>query len=188
MLAEQSGGGYFLDLGSHALDLFDFLLGPIEEVHGAAAHLALPCEVEDAVVMHCRFRHPLACHGAMGMAGWNFAANDLEDAIEITGTRGRITLSLFGDDPVVLTTAAGVETFQRPNPPHIQQPLIQSIVEQLHGRDTCPSTGESAARTTWVMDQVLHDYYGGRDDEFWTRPESWPGRRKCASTLDAGSC
>ncbi len=27
------------------------------------------------------------------------------------------------------------------------------------------------------MDQVLASYYGGRDDAFWTRPETWPGRR-----------
>lgn len=172
VLAEQSGGGYLLDLGAHALDIFDFLLGPIEQVHGAAANLASPYDVEDAAAMHCHFR----C-GALGVAGWNFAADDLEDAIEITGTHGRITVSLFGDDPVILRTAAGVETFQRPNPPHIQQPLIQSIVDQLHGCGACPSTGDSAARTTWVMDQVLGDYYGGRDDDFWTRPESWPGRR-----------
>ncbi len=172
LLAEQSGGGHFLDLASHALDIFDFLLGPIEQVHGAAANLASACDVEDAVTMHCRFR----C-GALGVAGWNFAAADQEDAIAITGTLGKITLTVFGNDPVVLTTAAGVETFERPNPPHIQQPLIQCIVDQLHGRDACPSTGESAARTTWVMDLVLSDYYGGREDHFWTRPKTWPGRR-----------
>jgi predicted dehydrogenase len=170
--AEQSGGGHFLDLGSHALDIFDLLLGPIEQVHGTAANLAAACDVEDAVTMHCRFRS-----GAMGVAACNFAAFDLEDAIEITGTLGKITLSVFGNDPVVLTTATGAETFDRPNPPHVQQPLIQTIVDQLHGCGACPSTGESAARTTWVMDQVLSDYYGGREDAFWTRPDSWPGRK-----------
>jgi predicted dehydrogenase len=180
--AEQSGGGHFLDLGSHALDIFDYILGPIEEVHGAAVKLSgcksesgnLPavCDVEDGVAMHCRF----AC-GAMGIAAWNFAAYDLEDTISIAGTLGKITLSVFGNEPVTLATAAGVETFDRPNPPHIQQPLIQSMVDELSGRGTSPSTGESAARTTRVMDQVLADYYGGRDDAFWTRPETWPGRK-----------
>ena len=174
LLAEQSGGGHFLDLGSHALDIFDFLFGPIEQGPRTAANLAPPaCDVEDAVGDAL----PLSRRRGMGVAGWNFAAADSEDAIAISGTLGKITLSVFGNDPVVLTTAAGVETFDRPNPPHIQQPLIQSIVDQLQGRGACPSTGESAARTTWVMDQVLSDYYGGREDAFWTRPKSWPGRK-----------
>jgi hypothetical protein len=25
------------------------------------------------------------------------------------------------------------------------------------------------------MDRVLDDYYGGRQDAFWLRPETWPG-------------
>jgi hypothetical protein len=65
----------------------------------------------------------------------------------------------------------------RPNPPHVQQPLIQTVVDDLLGRGTCPSTGESARRTSRVMDTVLSAYYGGRDDEFWRRPDTWPGRR-----------
>jgi len=27
-----------------------------------------------------------------------------------------------------------------------------------------------------VLDVALGSYYGGREDEYWARPESWPGR------------
>jgi len=64
-----------------------------------------------------------------------------------------------------------------PNPPHVQQPLIQTIVDEMLGRGTCPSSGRSAARTAAVMDAVLEGYYGGREDAFWERPAFWPGRR-----------
>jgi hypothetical protein len=56
--------------------------------------------------------------------------------------------------------------------------MIQSVVDDLLGRAACPSTGESARRTSRIMDQVLAGYYGGRDDAFWQRPESWSGRRQ----------
>jgi predicted dehydrogenase len=172
-LAEHSGGGLFMDLGSHALDILDFLLGPIEYVEGKAANLASPHDVEDAVAMHFRFPG-----GALGTAAWNFAAAAREDVLEITGTSGKVAMSLFGNDPVRLVAAdTGEEIFDLPNPPHIQQPLIQTIVDQLHGRGQCPSTGESAARTAQVMDTALSAYYGGRSDGFWNRPQSWPGRR-----------
>ena len=32
---------------------------------------------------------------------------------------------------------------------------IQSIVDALNGAGECPSTGASAARTSWVMDEML---------------------------------
>jgi len=56
---------------------------------------------------------------------------------------------------------------------HIQQPLIQTIVNALSQQGTCPSTGASALRTARVMDMVLDRYYGGRADAFWRRPATW---------------
>ena len=53
-------------------------------------------------------------------------------------------------------------SFDLPNPLHIQQPLIQTIVDELHGKGLCPSTGVTASRTALVMDTVLNGFYGGR--------------------------
>ena len=44
--------------------------------------------------------------------------------------------------------------------PHVHQPLIQTIVDELLGGGTCSSTGETGARTSWVMDRCLTNYYG----------------------------
>ncbi len=172
LVAEHAGGGLFLDLGCHTLDILDFICGPLQEVSGTAANIASSCSVEDAVAM--QFRTPV---GALGTASWNFAAGVNEDIIEIIGTEGRIALSTFGNEAVGLETAQGRQQFDLPNPPHIQQPLIQTIVDALHGRGSCPSTGISAARTSRVIDSVLSSYYGFREDAFWTRPQTWPGRR-----------
>ena len=46
------------------------------------------------------------------------------------------------------------------NPPHVHQPLIQTIVDELRGRGRCESTGESGARASWVMDRLLERYRG----------------------------
>jgi hypothetical protein len=35
--------------------------------------------------------------------------------------------------------------------------MVQSIVDELNGRGRCASTGESAARTAWVMDRILDE-------------------------------
>jgi predicted dehydrogenase len=177
--AEIGGAGLFLDLASHTLDVIDYLLGPLRDVGGVAANLASPYDVEDGVAMHFRAG---AGRGAVGTGMWNFAAARGEDRVEITGTDGRIVMSTFGNEPVRFEDAGGKpELFDLPNPEHVQQLLIQTIVDELLGRAPrghCPSTGESAARTSKVMDDVLSGYYDGRDDAFWTRPETWPGRQR----------
>ena len=46
------------------------------------------------------------------------------------------------------------------DPPHVHQPLIQTIVDEMNGKGKCPSTGESGSRTARVMDQILGEFYG----------------------------
>lgn len=175
--AAVSGGGLFMDLGSHNLDILDFLLGQISQVEGVAANVASDYDVEDTVAMSF-----ITSSGVPGCASWNFASAVSEDLMEVAGTEGRLLLSTFGNEPVRLESGSGVESFNLPNPPHVHQPLIQTIVDEISGRGECPSTGESALRTARVMDQVVDAYYGGRHDVFWERPDTWPGRRTASSS------
>lgn len=169
--AGQAGGGLFLDLASHLLDVFDFLFGPLEQVAGVAKNVATPAiQVEDSVSMS------FLTAGVPASASWNFASFSRADRIEIFGTQGKISLSCFGDDDVRLELPTGLQTFNGKKPPHVHQGLVQTIVDELRGQGSALSTGASALRTMEVMDTVLNDYYGGRDDDFWNRPQTWPKR------------
>jgi hypothetical protein len=67
-------------------------------------------------------------------------------------------------------------SFDIPHPPHIAQPMIQSVVNALRGTGTCASTGETAERTQAAIDAILLPYYGEREDGFWSRP--WAGHTR----------
>jgi predicted dehydrogenase len=165
---EQSGGGLLLDLGGHTLDILDWLLGEFTEFGGSASNFSSNV-VEDAVSLHFK-----TSRSAVGTASWNFAGASKEDLLTIDGTEGRVLLSTFDED-LRIETKAGREELTIPNPLHVQQPLVQSIVDELLGRGVCPSTGETAARTSRVMDAALAAYYGGRADAFWTRARARRG-------------
>jgi predicted dehydrogenase len=171
--AEHSGGGLFLDLGSHTLDILDFILGPLEDATGDARNVASPYDVEDTVALQFRTRT-----GALGIAHWNFASGVHTDEIAIAGDRGEVRLATFGDDPIEVTIDGAIERLELPNPKHIQQPMIESVVAELRGQGHCSSTGVTGARTSAIMDAALERYYGGRDRSFWHSPADWPGRRK----------
>ena len=151
---EISGGGLFVDLASHTLDLIDYLLGPIADVQGFADNQGSPYAAEDMV--SCSFRFESGVHGS---GSWCFTSFENSDLIEIHGSGGKIICSTFENRPIVLINAAGEQEFSIPHPLHIQQPLIQTIVDELLGKGSCASHGESAARTNRAMEAVLRDYY-----------------------------
>jgi len=150
---EISGGGLFLDVGSHMLDYLDYMLGPVRSVSGYAVNQAGRYLAEDHVVASLEFES-----GVVGVGDWCFASFESLDRTEIVGSKGIIHYATFDESPLVLINEQGQTTAPGDNPPHVQQPLIQSIVDELNDNGTCPSTGSSAARTTWVMDQLLHEY------------------------------
>ncbi len=147
---ELSGGGHFMDLACHTLDLLDYLFGPIAEACGTASNQGGYYPAEDIVSSSFRFKAGIHATGL-----WCFTSYAPVDRVELTGTKGKISFASFANDPVVLTTGAGNQEFIIEHPAHVQQPLIQQIVNQLHGAGECVSSGESAARTSWVMEQIL---------------------------------
>jgi predicted dehydrogenase len=150
---EISGGGYFVDLGSHILDLLDWLLGPVTSAAGMATNRGAHYPAEDLVTGVFSFRS-----GVAGVGVWNYDSFRHQDQIEIIGTAGALHFSCFSDDPLRLFTAHGAEQITAPYPETVQQPLIQTVVNALTGHGESPSTGHSALRTTRVIDSLLSDY------------------------------
>jgi predicted dehydrogenase len=151
---EISGGGHFLDLASHTLDFLDFLLGPVREVSGRAFNQGGFYPAEDNVSALFSFDG-----GIGGTGSWVFTVDKQTDRCDILGTGGSIRFASFADLPLVLTRGGSSEEIRIPHPPHIQQPLIQSVVDDLLRQGSCPSTGESALRTSIVTDTILKSYY-----------------------------
>ena len=144
------GGGIFFEGVCHTLDFLDFLFGPVERVSGEATNEAWPYPGEDTVVASYRFSS-----GVLGEGSWCFAANFRRQTDEIVGTAGQIRFSIAAPDPIVLTRGEHLEEVRIDDPPHVHQPLVQTIVDELNGSGRCPSTGASAARTGWVTEQIL---------------------------------
>ena len=148
---EMSGGGIFMDLGVHQLDIMNFIFGEFEtEMMPFSANNGGFYQPEDTINVSYRYKN-----GVHLTADWCFVAGFHKDEIEIVGTDGRITLSCFGTDPVVLETLSGREVFEFERPEHVHQPLIQTIVDELNGEGNCPSTLETALATAWLADKLV---------------------------------
>ncbi|WP_066066805.1 Gfo/Idh/MocA family protein [Neobacillus soli] len=152
---ELAGGGLFFDLASHTLDLLDFLLGPIKSVQGFASNQAGYYRAEDIVTGTYMYES-----GIHGVGNWCFTAFENVDVNEIVGSKGKITFSSFGNEPIVLTTANGSQQWSFERPQHVHQPLVETIVADLTGESgQCPSNGVTGARINWVMGEMVKSYY-----------------------------
>ena len=150
IVPEISGGGYFFDLASHQLDIMDFLFGPIQNAQGVARNQANLYTAEDIVMGTFRFNG-----GAVGQGTWCFTTSKVSDkeVTTIVGSKGQISFPFFSDHSVTLEVEGKEkEVMKFDIPVNIQQPLIQSIVDELRGDGKCPSTGVSGARTNRVME------------------------------------
>jgi 1,5-anhydro-D-fructose reductase (1,5-anhydro-D-mannitol-forming) len=151
---EIAGAGLFLDLASHGLDLLDFFAGPIRFASGFAVNTGKSYGAEDVTAACFEFE----C-GAVGTGIWNFNADGPANGIFLTGSEGMIHTPVFTDGDVFLRRDGKSETLTFRNPPHIHQPFIQTLVNQLLGSGICESTGDSGARTSRIMDLCLESYY-----------------------------
>lgn len=143
-------GGYFDDLASHGLDLFAWLFGEATDVAGFAVNQQGRYSAADAVTGCWVHRS-----GIMGSGSWNFGSADRQDRVEITGSSGRIAFSIFDDAPLQLLRGDECVEMVIAHPPTIQHFHVEAMRDHLAGRAVHPSTGETGARTAWMMDRIL---------------------------------
>jgi predicted dehydrogenase len=152
-----AGAGLFFDLASHCFDLLDFLLGPIGDVWGISANTGGRYAAEDATAAAFAIGERV-----VGTGIWNFNAARSLDRMTFRGPEGELRSPVFADTDVVVIRGGdenNPKVHEIRNPPHVHQPLVQAIVDELQGGAASPSTGESAARTSSVLDRCVASYY-----------------------------
>ncbi len=81
------GGGALMDMGTHCLDLLEWLIGPIDRLSALVETVTFDYEVEDSATVLLHFGN-----GAQGIVDVNFNVPDeaAQNVLEIRGTKGAI--------------------------------------------------------------------------------------------------
>lgn len=151
VIPEDAGGGYFHDLGCHALDILFYIFGNPLDISGNLSNIGGLYEPEDSLSASLMLPDNLLLTGS-----WNFVTHPdfKKDLVEVYGERGRLCFGIFSFKPIILDTGDHKETIATIQPEHIQLPLISSIVNELNGKGKCPSTGQTAEITSEAMDVI----------------------------------
>lgn len=151
--ANETKGGRFIDMGTHIVDILEFLLGKIVEVSGSASNMGNLYEVEDTVVAQFKFES-----GVLGTGIWCYVAPENVDEVCIIGSKGSLRFSVMDYSAVVLKVEGQEMQFEFEEPEHVSQPYIQSIVDELNLGIKSNASLESSVNNVGIIDQILQEY------------------------------
>ncbi|MGJ1225175.1 Gfo/Idh/MocA family protein [Sphingobacterium siyangense] len=143
-----SGGGYFFDLAPHQLDLMLYFFGMPVSYDGFSLIQDKESAVADQTTGTILFENQLVFNGSWC---FNVAKENQVDKVEIVGSLGHITFSIFGNS-VVVKTRDGEEEFIFDHPENIQLPMISRTVDYFSGIGPNPSPIEEAVVLMKIID------------------------------------
>lgn len=141
-----SGGGLFHDLAPHQLDLMIYFFGEAERAYGLSLNQQNSSGVEDLVTGHILFKNGVVFNGT-----WCFSVAEQVDLCEIVGTKGKISFPMFGNK-FILTKNGKEELFAFDSLAHVQQPMIEQVVNYFLGTAKNPCSAEQAIQSMKLMD------------------------------------
>ncbi len=144
-----SGGGLFHDLAPHQLDLMYYFFGAVKKVTGIATNQCGKYIADDLVAGNILFESGVAFSGS-----WCFNAANAVDTCEIIGTEGSIRFSFFIDNTVTVIANGSTAVFTFDTLEHVQQPMIEKVVQYFLDETPNPCSGEEGAEVMRLLQEL----------------------------------
>ncbi len=144
-----AGGGLFHDLAPHQLDLMYYFFGEVESAHGFALNQEKIYNADDIVAGNIVFKS-----GVMfsGLWSFNVREEDEKDCCEIVGSKGKISFSVFGEPKIETTIEGKKENILFDTLKHVQQPMIEKVVEYFLDKAPNPCSAEDGVKVMELID------------------------------------
>jgi predicted dehydrogenase len=143
---KRAGGGPLYDIGSHRIDVMNYLFGKPARVAGQVSTLVQHIAVEDNATVLIEYES-----GVRASVDVRWHSRTPRDEFRIRGTDGELDLTPLNGPALV--HPGGREHL----PPHknLHYPCIANFVSAVLENKPLLSTGASALWTAWVTEQVI---------------------------------
>lgn len=145
-----SGGGLFHDLAPHQLDILYYLFGSAISVTGLSTNQGNYYPADDLVTGTIQFNNGIVFSGI-----WCFTAAEPSDVCEIIGSNGSLSFSFFSDNSITLQGNGLTTHYEFERLEHVQQPMIEEVVQYFSGLAPNPCSGEEGAEIMrWIEEMT----------------------------------
>ncbi len=144
-----SGGGLFHDLAPHQLDLARYFFGEAIAISSISYNQAGLYEAEDVIAGNIQFKNGVLFNGIWS---FNTAAINETDLFTIFGSKGKLSFQVFGEPLITLKNEEEEKVYSFEKPQHVQQYLIEAVVNYFLGKAKNPCSGLDGAEVMKWMD------------------------------------
>jgi predicted dehydrogenase len=145
-----AGGGLFHDIAPHPLDLMYWFFGDIKKASGYSANQSKFYNADDIVSGNILFKSGVIFNG---LWCFNVADENVKDLCEIQGSQGKIRFPIFEHKKIEIIRNGKTEEILFEPLEHVQQPLIQKIVDYFLNKGPNPTSPEVGAKVMWLLDE-----------------------------------
>jgi predicted dehydrogenase len=148
-----AGGGLFHDLAPHQLDLMLYFFGNIKSSCGYAFNQDKLYSADDVVTGSILFQNGIVFTGL-----WCFTVqeNGGTDIVEIQGSKGRIQFGVFDNYNLSLSRNGNNEVLSFEKIQHVQQPMIEKVVQYFSGNAKNPCPPEDGVAVMKIMESFTN--------------------------------
>ena len=141
----KAGGGPLFDIGSHRIDVLNFLFGQPQRVRGHLSNAVHHYAVEDNATVMIDYED-----GVRGVVDVRWHSRVKRDECRLRGTEGEMDLTPLNGPELVYP--GGREHL----PPHVNlhYPLLENFVDAVFGKGPLLASGASSIWTDWVTERA----------------------------------
>jgi len=144
-----AGGGLFHDIAPHQLDLMYWFFGGFEKASGYSANQSRLYDADDLVSGNILFHSGVLFNG---LWCFNLAEENVKDLCEIHGSEGKMSFPIFEHKKIEIFKNGKTESILFEPLEHVQQPLIQKVVDYFLDKGPNPCTARDGATVMRLMD------------------------------------
>lgn len=144
-----SGGGLFYDLAPHQLDLMMYFFGRPKKVSGIAINSSHYYNADDTTCGQILFDSGVVFNGT-----WCFTVSEKKDLCEVIGSEGKLSFPIFDHKELILEREGTKTAIEFERMPHVQQPMIQKVVEYFLDQSPNPCSATEGVEVMKMMDAI----------------------------------
>lgn len=141
----QAGGGPLYDVGSHRIDVLNFLFGEPIAVAAQLSNAVRQTAVEDNATVLIEYQS-----GLRGIVDVRWHSRVARDGFRVVGTDGELDLTPLNGPR--LAYPGGSE--ELPSSSNVHYPCVENFVGAVLDGTPLAASGESSLWTDWVLDQA----------------------------------